>query len=147
MAMMVPFIWVGLVDMFCLPFYLPHIKIWEITVPDFIGRYYSNTARTVAVICALVVSFTYVAGQMRGVGLVFSKFLEVDINTGVIIGMIIVLFYARGMKGIIYPSSTVLRVNICFHGSCYLYFYQMTGNPVPQLGMGGQVLGSDTSIG
>jgi cation/acetate symporter len=82
--------------MFCLPFTCPiSAKFGKFTVPDFIGeRYYSNTARTVAVICALVVSFTYVAGQMRGVGLVFSKFLEVDINTGVIIGMIIVLFYA-----------------------------------------------------
>ena len=70
-------------------------KFGKFTVPDFIGdRYYSNTARIVAVICALLVSFTYVAGQMRGVGIVFSRFLEVEINTGVIIGMIIVLFYA-----------------------------------------------------
>ena len=79
-------------------------KFGKFTVPDFIGdRYYSNTARIVAVICALLVSFTYVAGQMRGVGIVFSRFLEVEINTGVVIGMIIVLFYAvlGGMKGII----------------------------------------------
>ena len=70
-------------------------KFGKFTVPDFIGdRYYSNAARIVAVICALLVSFTYVAGQMRGVGIVFSRFLEVEINTGVIIGMIIVLFYA-----------------------------------------------------
>ena len=70
-------------------------KFGKFTVPDFIeDRYYSNAARLVGVICALIVSFTYVAGQMRGVGLVFSRFLEVDINTGVIIGMIIVLFYA-----------------------------------------------------
>jgi cation/acetate symporter len=77
-------------------------KFGKFTVPDFIGeRYYSKTARIVAVICALLVSFTYVAGQMRGVGVVFSRFLEVDINTGVIIGMVIVLFYAvmGGMKG------------------------------------------------
>ena len=82
-------------------------KFGKFTVPDFIGdRYYSNTARFVAVFCALLVSFTYVAGQMRGVGLVFSRFLEVDINTGVIIGMIIVLFYAvlGGMKGITYTQ-------------------------------------------
>ena len=78
-------------------------KFGKFTVPDFIGeRYYSQTARLVAVFCALLVSFTYVAGQMRGVGVVFSRFLEVDITTGVIIGMIIVLFYAvlGGMKGI-----------------------------------------------
>ena len=68
-------------------------KFGKFTVPDFIGdRYYSKTARIVAVICALIVSFTYVAGQMRGVGVVFSRFLEVDINTGVVIGMVIVLF-------------------------------------------------------
>ena len=82
-------------------------KFGKYTVPDFIGeRYYSRTARIVAVLCALLVSFTYVAGQMRGVGVVFSRFLEVDINTGVIIGMIIVLFYAvmGGMKGITYTQ-------------------------------------------
>ena len=78
-------------------------KFGKFTVPDFIGdRYYSQSARLVAVVCALIVSFTYVAGQMRGVGIVFSRFLEVDINTGVYIGMAIVLFYAvlGGMKGI-----------------------------------------------
>ena len=77
-------------------------KFGKFTVPDFIGeRYYSNRARLVAVFCALAVSFTYVAGQMRGVGIVFSRFLEVDINLGVIIGMCIVFFYAvlGGMKG------------------------------------------------
>lgn len=82
-------------------------KFGKFTLPDFIGeRYYSKTARIVAVFCALLVSFTYVAGQMRGVGVVFSRFLEVDINTGVIIGMIIVLFYAvlGGMKGITYTQ-------------------------------------------
>ncbi|MEQ8714202.1 MAG: VC_2705 family sodium/solute symporter, partial [Cyclobacteriaceae bacterium] len=82
-------------------------KFGKFTVPDFIGdRYYSNIARTVAVICALFVSFTYVAGQMRGVGIVFARFLEVDINLGVIIGMIIVFFYAvlGGMKGITYTQ-------------------------------------------
>src|SRR6056297_1107167 len=74
----------------------PYLRTFgKFTVPDFIGdRYYSNTARTVAVICALIVSFTYVAGQMRGVGLVFSKFLEVNIDIGVLIGMAIVFFYA-----------------------------------------------------
>ncbi len=76
-------------------------------MPDFIGtRYYSNTARLVAVICLIFVSFTYIAGQMRGVGIVFSRFLEVDIDLGVIIGMIIVFFYAvmGGMKGITYTQ-------------------------------------------
>ena len=70
-------------------------KFGRYTVPDFIGeRYYSKTARTVAVLCLIFISFTYIAGQMRGVGIVFSRFLEVDINTGVIIGMVIVFFYA-----------------------------------------------------
>ena len=80
-------------------------KFGKYTVPDFVGdRYYSRTARIVAVICAIFVSFTYVAGQMRGVGIVFSRFLSVDINTGVLIGMGIVFFYAvlGGMKGITY---------------------------------------------
>ena len=82
-------------------------KFGKFTVPDFIGdRYYSNIARSVAVFCALIVSFTYIAGQMRGVGVVFSRYLEVDINTGVFIGMLIVLFYAvlGGMKGITYTQ-------------------------------------------
>jgi cation/acetate symporter len=119
------------------------------TVPDFIGeRYYSNTARTVAVICALVVSFTYVAGQMRGVGLVFSKFLKLTLTRSYHRNdnRSVLCHFRRYERDYVYPSSTVLRVNICFHGSCYLYFYQMTGNPVPQLGMGGQVLGSDTYL-
>ncbi|TDE02861.1 sodium:solute symporter family protein [Flavobacterium hiemivividum] len=125
-------------------------KFGKFTVPDFIGeRYYSNSARTVAVICALVVSFTYVAGQMRGVGLVFSKFLEVDINTGVIIGMVIVLFYATlgGMKGITYTQVAQYCVLIfAFMVPAIFISIQMTGNPVPQLGMGGTVIGSDTYL-
>ena len=90
-------------------------KFGKFTVPDFIGdRYYSNTARFVGVICALLVSFTYVAGQMRGVGLVFSRFLEVDINTGVVIGMLIVLFYAvlGGMKGITYTQVFLFELEV-----------------------------------
>lgn len=125
-------------------------KFGKFTVPDFIGeRYYSNTARTVAIVCALVVSFTYVAGQMRGVGLVFSKFLEVDINTGVVIGMVIVLFYATlgGMKGITYTQVAQYCVLIfAFMVPAIFISIQMTGNPVPQLGMGGKVLGSDTYL-
>lgn len=115
-------------------------KFGKFTVPDFIGdRYYSKTARLVAVFCALLVSFTYVAGQMRGVGLVFSRFLEVEINTGVIIGMIIVLFYAvlGGMKGITYTQVAQYCVLIfAFMVPAIFISIQMTGNPIPQLGMG-----------
>ena len=115
-------------------------KFGKFTVPDFIGdRYYSNTARMVGVICALLVSFTYVAGQMRGVGLVFSRFLEVNINTGVIIGMIIVLFYAvlGGMKGITYTQVAQYCVLIfAFMVPAIFISIQMTGNPIPQLGFG-----------
>jgi len=117
-------------------------KFGKFTVPDFIGdRYYSDVARTVAVFCALIVSFTYVAGQMRGVGLVFSRFLEVDINTGVVIGMIIVLFYAvlGGMKGITYTQVAQYCVLIfAFMVPAIFISVQMTGNPIPQIGFGGQ---------
>ena len=117
-------------------------KFGKFTVPDFIGdRYYSNVARIVAVFCALIVSFTYVAGQMRGVGLVFSRFLEVDINTGVVIGMIIVLFYAvlGGMKGITYTQVAQYCVLIfAFMVPAIFISVQMTGNPIPQIGFGGQ---------
>jgi len=125
-------------------------KFGKFTVPDFIGdRYYSNVARTVAVICALLVSFTYVAGQMRGVGLVFSRFLEVPINTGVIIGMIIVLFYAvlGGMKGITYTQVAQYCVLIfAFMVPAIFISIQMTGNPIPQLGMGSNVAGESISL-
>ncbi len=115
-------------------------KFGKFTVPDFIGdRYYSNTARTVAVIAALFVSFTYVAGQMRGVGIVFSRFLEVEINTGVYIGMAIVFFYAvmGGMKGITYTQVAQYMVLIfAFMIPAIFISIQMTGNIVPQLGFG-----------
>ena len=118
-------------------------KFGKFTVPDFIGdRYYSNTARTVAVLCALLVSFTYVAGQMRGVGVVFSRFLNVDINVGVIIGMCIVFFYAvlGGMKGITYTQVAQYCVLIfAFMVPAIFISFQMTGNPIPQLGFGGTV--------
>lgn len=118
-------------------------KFGQFTVPDFVGeRYYSKSARVVAVLCALLVSFTYVAGQMRGVGVVFSRFLEVDINTGVIIGMIIVLFYAvlGGMKGITYTQVAQFCVLIfAFMVPAIFISIQMTGNPIPQLGMGSQL--------
>ncbi len=113
-------------------------KFGKFTVPDFIGdRYYSNVARTVAVVCAIIVSFTYVAGQMRGVGLVFSRFLEVDINTGVYIGMAIVFFYAvlGGMKGITYTQVAQYCVLIfAFMVPAIFISMNMTGNPIPQLG-------------
>lgn len=116
-------------------------KFGKFTVPDFIGdRYYSNVARLVAVICALFVSFTYVAGQMRGVGVVFSRFLEVDVNTGVFIGMAIVLFYAvlGGMKGITYTQVAQYCVLIfAFMVPAIFISLQMVGNPIPQLGFGG----------
>jgi cation/acetate symporter len=115
-------------------------KFGKFTVPDFIGdRYYSNTARAVAVFCALIVSFTYIAGQMRGVGLVFSRFLEVDISTGVVIGMVIVLFYAvlGGMKGVTYTQVAQYCVLIfAFMVPAIYISIQMTGNPIPQLGFG-----------
>ena len=115
-------------------------KFGKFTIPDFIGdRYYSNFARTIAVICALVVSFTYVAGQMRGVGLVFSKFLEVNIDFGVLIGMAIVFFYAvlGGMKGITYTQVAQYCVLIfAFMVPAFFISFQLTGNPIPQFGFG-----------
>ena len=110
------------------------------TVPDFIGeRYYSTNARLVAVFCALIVSFTYVAGQMQGVGIVFSRFLEVLFEVGVLIGMVIVLFYAvlGGMKGITYTQVAQYCVLIfAFMVPAIFISIQMTGNFIPQLGMG-----------
>jgi len=118
-------------------------KFGKFTVPDFIGdRYYSNTARTVAVFCALVVSFTYVAGQMRGVGIVFSQFLQVEISYGVLIGMSVVLFFAfiGGMKGITYTQVAQYCVLIfAFMVPAFFISLQMTGNIIPQIGMGGTV--------
>ncbi|MBO6794384.1 MAG: cation acetate symporter [Balneolaceae bacterium] len=118
-------------------------KFGKFTVPDFIGdRYYSQIARTVAVVCALIVSFTYVAGQMRGVGLVFSKFLEVDIFWGVIIGMAIVFFYAvlGGMKGITYTQVAQYCVLIfAFMVPAFFISMQLTGSPIPQIGFGSQL--------
>lgn len=118
-------------------------KFGKFTVPDFVGeRYYSQTARLVAVVCAIFVSFTYVAGQMRGVGIVFSRYLEVDINTGVVIGMIIVLFYAvlGGMKGITYTQVAQYCVLIFAYMVPAIFIsMQLTGNPIPQLGFGGSV--------
>jgi cation/acetate symporter len=122
-------------------------KFGKFTVPDFIGdRYYSNIARLVAVICLIFISFTYIAGQMRGVGIVFSRFLEVDINTGVIIGMAIVFIYAvlGGMKGITYTQVAQYCVLIFAYMVPAIFIsILMTGNPIPQLGFGSKLLNED----
>ena len=119
-------------------------KFGKFTVPDFVGdRYYSQTARLVAVVCAIFVSFTYVAGQMRGVGIVFSRFLEVDISTGVIIGMAIVFFYAvlGGMKGITYTQVAQYCVLIFAYLVPAIFIsIALTGNIIPQLGFGADMI-------
>lgn len=118
-------------------------KYGKYTVPMFVGeRYYSQAARLVAIFCAIFVSFTYVAGQMRGVGVVFSRFLEVNINTGVMIGMAIVLFYAvlGGMKGITYTQVAQYCVLICAYLIPAIFIsIMLTGHIIPQLGFGGQL--------
>ncbi len=115
-------------------------KFNKFTVPDFVGdRYYSQAARLVAVVCVIFISFTYVAGQMRGVGVVFSRFLEVDINTGVVIGMGIVCFYAvlGGMKGITYTQVAQYCVLIFAYLVPAIFIsLTLTNNPVPMLGLG-----------
>jgi len=125
-------------------------KFGQFTVPDFIGtRYYSKTARLVAVLCLIFVSFTYVAGQMRGVGIVFSRFLEVDIDQGVIFGMVIVFFYAvlGGMKGITYTQVAQYCVLIFAYLVPAIFIsILITGNPVPQLGFGDTLVNSDTYL-
>ncbi|MBD1574380.1 cation acetate symporter [Vibrio sp. S17_S38] len=132
----------------CLAPYLR--KFGKFTVPDFIGdRYYSGTARLVAIFCAIFISFTYVAGQMRGVGVVFSRFLEVDINLGIIIGMAIVFFYAvlGGMKGITYTQVAQFCVLIfAFLVPAVFTSIMMTGNVFPQIGMGSTISGSDVYL-
>ena len=115
-------------------------KFGAFTVPDFVGdRYYSQTARVVAVICAIFISFTYVAGQMRGVAIVFSKFLEIDIGLGVVIGMGVVFFYAvlGGMKGITYTQVAQYCVLIFAYTVPAIFISLLiTGMPIPQLGFG-----------
>ena len=118
-------------------------KFGKYTVPDFVGdRYYSQTARVVAVVCAIFISFTYVAGQMRGVGIVFSRFLDVDINTGVLIGMCIVFFYAvlGGMKGITYTQVAQYCLLIFAYLVPAIFISMiMTGHIIPQLGFGSEL--------
>jgi cation/acetate symporter len=125
-------------------------KFGAYTVPDFVGdRYYSQTARRVAVVCAIFVSLTYVAGQMRGVGIVFSRFLEVPVELGVAIGMGIVFFYAvlGGMKGITYTQVAQYCVLIFAYTVPAIFLSLMiTGTPIPQLGFGGAELETGTYL-
>jgi len=125
----------------CLAPYLR--KFGKFTVPDFIGdRYYSQTARTIAVICAILICFTYIAGQMRGVGVVFSRFLEVDIATGVIIGAIIVFFYTvlGGMKGITYTQvAQYVVLMFAYIVPAVFLSLMMTGHVLPQTGFGATI--------
>ena len=125
-------------------------KFGKFTVPDFIAtRYYSKKARMIAVIALIIVSFTYIAGQMRGVGIVFSHFLEVPINTGVLIGMTIVFIYAvlGGMKGITYTQVAQYCIMIFAYLVPALYIsLMMTGSPIPQIGLGGNLIGSEDSV-
>jgi cation/acetate symporter len=119
-------------------------KFGKFTVPDFIGdRYYSQTARLVAVFCAIVISFIYVCGQMQGAGVVFSRFLEVDVTTGVLIGMAIVFFYAvlGGMKGITYTQVAQYCVLIfAFMVPAIFISIMMTGQVIPQVGFGSELI-------
>ena len=125
-------------------------KYGKFTVPEFIGdRYYSDTARVVAVICLILCSVTYVIGQMKGIGVAFSRFLETDYETGLYTGMIIVFFYAvlGGMKGITYTQIAQYVVLILAYTVQAIFIsFQLTGNPVPQLGLGSTLVGSDTFL-
>ncbi len=126
-------------------------KFGKFTVPDFVGdRYYSSTARTIAVVCVIVISFTYVAGQMRGTGIVFSRFLGVDINTGVVVGMAIVFFYAvlGGMKGITYTQVAQYCVLIlAFTVPALFLSFQISGHILPQTGLGATLDSGQSVLG
>jgi cation/acetate symporter len=125
-------------------------KFGKFTVPEFIAeRYYSHTARVVAVICLIFISFTYVAGQMRGVGIVFSRFLEVEVTAGLLIGMGVVFVYAvlGGMKGITYTQVAQYCVLIFAYTVPAVFIaIQITGNPIPQLAFGSEIAGSGTAL-
>jgi len=125
-------------------------KFGKFTVPEFIAeRYYSKTARIVAVICLIFISFTYVAGQMRGVGIVFSRFLEVEVTVGLLIGMGVVFVYAvlGGMKGITYTQVAQYCVLIFAYTVPAVFIaIQLTGNPIPQIAFGSEVAGSGTAL-
>jgi cation/acetate symporter len=125
-------------------------KFGKFTVPEFIGdRYYSKTARIVAVICLIVASVTYVIGQMKGIGVAFSRFLEVDYNVGLVIGMGIVFVYAvlGGMKGITYTQIAQYCVLIFAYTIPAIFIsMQLTGVPIPQLGLGSTMAGSEVYL-
>ncbi|GHF20710.1 cation acetate symporter [Kordiimonas sediminis] len=125
-------------------------KFGKFTVPDFIGdRYYSKSARLVAILCLIIISFTYVAGQMRGVGIVFSRFLEIEIEMGVLTGMAIVFMYAvlGGMKGITYTQVAQYCVLIFAYTVPAIFISMLvTGNPVPQLGLGSEVADTGKTV-
>ena len=125
-------------------------RFGKFTVPEFIGeRYYSQTARVVAVICLIVISFTYVAGQMRGVGIVFSRFLGVDVSTGLLVGMGVVFFYAvlGGMKGITYTQVAQYCVLIFAYTVPAVFIsLSVTGIPIPQIAFGGDIAGEDVPL-
>ncbi|MEQ9397244.1 sodium:solute symporter family protein [Haliea sp.] len=125
-------------------------KYGKFTVPEFIGdRFYSRTARVVAVICLIICSVTYVIGQMKGIGVAFSRFLEVDYGTGLLVGMCIVFFYAvlGGMKGITYTQIAQYCVLIIAYTIPAIFIsLQLTANPIPQLGLGSTLAGSDTYL-
>lgn len=132
-------------------FLAPYLrKFGKFTVPEFIGeRYYSRTARIVAVICLIFVSFTYVAGQMRGVGIVFSRFLEVNVTVGLVVGMGVVFFYAvlGGMKGITYTQVAQYCVLIFAYTVPAVFIaLQITGNPIPQVAFGADIAGTGTGL-
>jgi len=125
-------------------------KYGKFTVPEFIGdRYYSKAARAVAVLCLIICSVTYVIGQMKGIGVAFSRFLEVEYDTGLLIGMGVVFFYSvlGGMKGITYTQIAQFCVLIFAYTIPAIFIsLQLTGNPIPQLGLGSTMLGSDTYL-
>lgn len=125
-------------------------KYGKFTVPEFIGdRFYSKTARTVAVICLIICSVTYVIGQMKGIGVAFSRFLEVDYDTGLYVGMVIVFFYAvlGGMRGITYTQIAQYCVLILAYTIPAVFIsLQLTGNPLPQLGLGSTMAGTDVYL-
>ncbi len=125
-------------------------KYGKYTVPEFIGdRYYSRTARAVAVVCLIICSVTYVIGQMKGVGVAFSRFLEVEYSTGLLIGMCIVFFYSvlGGMKGITYTQIAQYCVLILAYTVPAIFIsLNLTGNPLPQLGLGSTMVGSETYL-
>jgi len=125
-------------------------KYGKFTVPEFIGdRFYSKAARAVAVVCLIICSVTYVIGQMKGIGVAFSRFLEVTYETGLLVGMVIVFFYAvlGGMKGITYTQIAQYCVLILAYTIPAIFIsLQLTGNPFPQLGLGGTLTGSETYL-